>query len=91
VSFTATRWGHLLVPGPAGERTPTAGDCYRFVLMQPEVDVVIAGPANGAQLREAIATVSRGPMAPDELAWIRGVGDRVYAGGGVRANLGERF
>jgi len=41
VSFTGTSWGQLLNPRytPDGERTPTASDCYRFVLSHPDVDV----------------------------------------------------
>src|SRR6185295_7078087 len=32
VSYTATSWKQLMNPGkaPAGEKVPTAGDCYRF-------------------------------------------------------------
>ena len=53
VSFTATSWGQLLgkptlqgrLTGthrlPESERAPTAGDCYRYVLSRPEVDVLI--------------------------------------------------
>ena len=80
VVYTATRWGHLLDPRrlPADEPTPRASDCYRFVLTQPLVDVCITGPADADQLREALATLDRGPMSDDELAWMRRVGDHVY-------------
>jgi hypothetical protein len=55
VAYTATRWGALLDPAltPAGEPTPRGSDCYRFALTRSEVDVVIAGPKNGAELDEA--------------------------------------
>lgn len=41
VSFTATSWRQLMDPKktPAGEKTPTALDCYRFVLSNEAVDV----------------------------------------------------
>jgi aryl-alcohol dehydrogenase-like predicted oxidoreductase len=79
VAYTATRWGALLDPQltPAGDPTPRGSDCYRFALTRPEVDVVIAGPKNGAELDEAMAALDRGPMSEDELAWMRRVGDAV--------------
>jgi hypothetical protein len=56
-AYTATRWGSLLDPKrlPAGERAPSAADCYRFCLSHPGVDMVLCGPADtGVQVaREA--------------------------------------
>ena len=82
VSFTATNWGQLLKPGkvPRGERVPTAADCYRFALTRPEVDVCLTGPANAAQMDEALRTLDLGPMNEDELAWMRRVGAAVRGG-----------
>jgi hypothetical protein len=79
IAYTATRWGALLdrTLVPPGEPVPRASDCYRFALSRPEVDVVISGPANGAELDEALAALDRGPMTEDELAWMRRVGDGV--------------
>jgi aryl-alcohol dehydrogenase-like predicted oxidoreductase len=84
VSFTATSWRQLLSPKriPPGEKTPTAADCYRFVLSQPAVDVCMTGPANPAQFNEALEALHRGPMAEDELAWMRRVGDAIYSKAG---------
>jgi aryl-alcohol dehydrogenase-like predicted oxidoreductase len=91
VSFTATGVKSLLgkgplqgfLPGmrrlPKSERVPTAADCYRFVLTRPEVDVCLTGPANAAQMEEALEALRRGPMSEDELAWMRRVG-RAVAG-----------
>jgi len=89
VSFTATSWGQLLgkgllqgiLPGahrlPKSERVPTAADCYRYVLTRPEVDVCLTGPANAAQMEEALEALRFGPMSADELAWMRRVGRAV--------------
>ncbi len=79
VAFTATRWGSLVDPSktPAGEPTPRASDCYRFALTHPAVDVVLAGPRDGAELDEALAAIDRGPMSDDELAWMKRVGQAV--------------
>ncbi|HEY6461532.1 MAG TPA: aldo/keto reductase [Polyangiaceae bacterium] len=79
VAFTATRWGTLMNPAftPANEPVPTAGDCYRFALSNPSVDVCLAGPRNGAELDHALAAVARGPMTDDEMQWMRRVGAHV--------------
>ncbi len=80
VAFTATCWRQLLKASPAkldGLPAPTAGDCYRFALSHPDVDVCLTGPADDAQLRHALDAVARGPMAADELEWMRAVGERL--------------
>ncbi|HUI76979.1 MAG TPA: aldo/keto reductase [Bryobacteraceae bacterium] len=76
VAFTATSWGQLLSPrrAPAGERVPTASDCYRFVLTRSEVDVCISGPKNAGQMEAALDALRRGPMDEEELAWMRRIG-----------------
>lgn len=81
VAFTATRWGTFLDPRftPASEPAPTAGDCYRFALSNPAVDVCLAGPRDGVELDHALAAVDRGPMTDDEIAWMRRVGAHVRA------------
>ena len=80
IAYTATRWGDLLDPGkmPAGETPPTASDCYRFVLNQPEVDLVLCGPANRSQMQEALRALARGPLPPDEIERMQRIGDHIY-------------
>ncbi len=80
VVFTATRWGKLLDPKkmPAGEKAPTAGDCYRFVLSHPSVDVCMSGAKTIDQMRENLAALDAGPMSPEELDRMRRIGDFVY-------------
>src|SRR5262249_36274173 len=79
VAYTATRWGGLIDRRlvPASEELPRASDCYRFALGNPAVDVVLCGPKDGAELDEAMAALDRGALAPDELAWMKRVGDGV--------------
>jgi predicted aldo/keto reductase-like oxidoreductase len=79
VSFTGTSWGQLMNPKytPAGERTPTASDCYRFVLSHPDVDVCATGPASADHVQHAIEARELGPMQDEELAWMRRVGVEV--------------
>jgi aryl-alcohol dehydrogenase-like predicted oxidoreductase len=81
VAYTATRWGNLVDPKltPPGEPTPRASDCYRFALSDPHVNVVLAGPRNGAELDEAMQALDRGPLSEDEQAWMRRVGAHIRA------------
>jgi aryl-alcohol dehydrogenase-like predicted oxidoreductase len=86
VAFTATRHMSLVNSKkiPAGEKRPTAVDCYRFVLSNPHVDVVITGPKNEDQMRQNLAGINQGPLNEDEMVWMRRIGDYVY--GKKRAN-----
>ncbi len=80
VVFTATKYMTLSRSRriPDNEKRPAAGDCYRFVLSNPNVDVVITGPKTPEQLRENVTEIAKGPMTPEELEWMRRVGDYVY-------------
>jgi aryl-alcohol dehydrogenase-like predicted oxidoreductase len=82
VAYTATSRGQLLDPRklPAGERVPTAADCYRFALTRSEVDVCMSGPKTAEQMEAALEALRRGPMDEEELAWMRRVG-AAHAGG----------
>ena len=82
VSYTATRWGKLLrrpKGWPAAERIATAGDCCRFVLSHPNVDVCLTAPRRQRELEENLAAVARGPLPEEELAFLRRFGDAVHA------------
>ncbi|MCP4231947.1 MAG: aldo/keto reductase [bacterium] len=80
VAFTTTRNGSLMKSGkiPKEERKPTAGDCYRFALTNPSIDVAITGASNAKQLEQNLSEVARGPMDDEELARMRRIGDCVY-------------
>lgn len=75
LAYTATSWRRLLKP-PQGWQGPTmtAGDCYRFQLSSPHVDLALTGPATRAQLEENLAALAKGPLAADEERWIREYG-----------------
>jgi aryl-alcohol dehydrogenase-like predicted oxidoreductase len=76
VAYTSTSWGELMNPKlvPAGERLPTATDCYRFVLSNPFIDACWQGARTAAELDGAIQALDRGKMDEEELAWMRRVG-----------------
>ena len=81
ISYTATRWTYLLrrpKGWPKGARIPTAGDCYRFVLSNPQVHTVLTAPRNERELRENLAAVRKGPLDGDDMQFMREFGDAVY-------------
>ena len=90
LAYTATRWGHLCDPAkmPAGESPPPARDCYRFALSNPDVDLVLCGPRDRKQMQEALRALDAGPLAPDELARLRRIGDHIY--GRYRPQFAEK-
>jgi aryl-alcohol dehydrogenase-like predicted oxidoreductase len=79
ITYTATRWGDLLKPGkmPPGEKPMKGADCYRFVLSNPNVDVCMTGPSSVAQMREALTALDLGPLTPEEMQRVKGIGDYV--------------
>ncbi len=80
VSFTATRWGHLLNPKrmPQGEMPPSAPDCYRFVLSHPGVDVCLVGPRTREQMEEDLQVLDLGPLDEEGLSRMRRIGGHIY-------------
>ena len=80
VAYTATSWRKLLKKPSAWEGAPmTAGDCYRFCLSNPHVDVALTGPANMKQLDENFAAMEKGPLSSEEDDWMRRFGKVVHA------------
>jgi aryl-alcohol dehydrogenase-like predicted oxidoreductase len=79
VAYTATSWRKLLRP-PKGWSGPpmNAGECYRFCLTNPNVDVVLTAPASRAELEANLREVARGPLEPDRLADVREFGRAVH-------------
>jgi len=79
VCYTATSHRKLL-KAPRGWTGPvmTAGDCYRFCLTSPHVDVVLTAPKTVAELRQNLAALERGPLTEEELRWMRDFGARVH-------------
>ncbi len=81
ISYTATRWGRLLVRPrgwPKSEPIATPGQCYRFVLSNPQVQVALTAPSNERQLLDNLREVERGPLPDDEMAFMRRFGAYVH-------------
>ena len=83
ISFTATRWGHLLKPSrmPKGEKPLTSSECYRFVLSNPYVHLCLSGPKNREEMRAALETLEDSPLDEKEMERIRRIGDHVHKRG----------
>jgi predicted aldo/keto reductase-like oxidoreductase len=91
VGYTALAWGQLIRPLKGVEMPSWPGRdnfngpplspelCYRFVLTNPHVHVVLTAPQNRHQLEQNMGSLSRGPLEPDEMAWIRQYGQLVKA------------
>ena len=79
VAYTATSWRKLLKrpKGWSGDAM-TAGDCYRFCLSSPHVDVVLTGPSDERELDENLAALDKGPLTDDEMKWMRDFGRAVH-------------
>lgn len=79
VAYTATAWRKLL-KRPKGWDGPvmTPGDCYRFCLSSPHVDLALCGPASAAQLDENLDALERGPLSDEETRWMREFGRAVH-------------
>jgi hypothetical protein len=79
VAYTATSWRKLLrAPRGWAGRAMTAGECYRWVLSSPHVDVVLCGPRTVEEWRADLAAVREGPLPEPELAWMRELGRAVH-------------
>lgn len=78
VAYTATAWRKLLRAPRGWNRPPmTAGDCYRFCLSSPHVDVTLTGPKTWGELDESLRALDQGPLTPDEDRWMRELGAKV--------------
>lgn len=79
VAYTATSWRKLLKrPSGWDGNVMSAGDCYRFCLSSPHVDVALTGPATRAQFEENLAAVRKGPLSAEEANWMREFGRAVH-------------
>jgi aryl-alcohol dehydrogenase-like predicted oxidoreductase len=81
ISYTATRWSFLLRRNrkwPKDKKIPSAGQCYRFVLSNPNVHVCLTAPRNLQQFEENIESLNQGPLDDEEMAFIKKYGDVVH-------------
>ena len=79
--FNSTRWGHLFDPRwiPQDEKPPRPIDLYRYVLSNPNIDMVLTAPQTIQQLEENLSTLEMGPVSEEERAWLERIGYHVHA------------
>jgi aryl-alcohol dehydrogenase-like predicted oxidoreductase len=79
LAYTGTAWRRLL-RRPRGWDGPvmTAGDCYRFQLSSPHVDVALTGPSSRAEVEQNLDALAKGPLTEDEASWMRAFGRAVH-------------
>ena len=79
VAYTATSWTRLLRKSRRYDGPPmTAGDCYRFCLSSPHVDVVLTAPGKAERLHENMAALEKGPLTAEEAERFRAFGRAVH-------------
>ncbi len=87
ISYTALAWQQLISPMKGIEMAPwpsskeeakipplTPELCYRFVLSNPHVHLVLTGPKNREQLMMNFRAMQQGALTPEEMDWIREYG-----------------
>ncbi len=89
ITYTALAWGQLtrplngvdMVPWPGKEQTDvpplTPELCYRFVLTNPHVHMVLTGPKDREQLRQNLKAIQQGALSSEELSWVQQYGRQV--------------
>lgn len=74
IAYTALAWGQLIRP-IRGMMPPLSPElCYRFVLSNPNVHVVLTAPRNRQQLSQNLGAVGQGALNPDEMSRVRQYG-----------------
>jgi aryl-alcohol dehydrogenase-like predicted oxidoreductase len=87
VSYTALAWQQLINPVKGIEMDPWPGSreeakmppltpeiCYRFVLSNPHIHLVLTGPKNREQLMMNFRATQQGALTAQELNWVRQYG-----------------
>ncbi len=90
VSYTALAWQQLISPVKGIDVDPWPGSsqgdeippltpelCYRFVLSNPHVHLVLTGPKNREQLMMNLGALQQGALTREELDWIRHYGQLI--------------
>jgi aryl-alcohol dehydrogenase-like predicted oxidoreductase len=89
VAYTAVAWRQLIRPVKGIEMPPWPGEssekmppltpdlCYRFVLTNPHVHLVLTGPRSREELAQNLASLERGPLSDEQMTWIRAYGKKL--------------
>jgi len=82
VVFTATAHKKLIIHSNFSEgfEIPSPADCYRFVLKNPFVNVVMTAPSNYNQLIENLKILEEPTIDEEKYLKMRKLGDLIYKG-----------
>ncbi len=87
VTFTGLRWRALLEATsdcPEGFEPPSAAECYRFCLANPDVAVALAAPGDRSELEHTLTLLGDWrPPSEDSYEAMRSHGDRVRRRAGI--------
>ena len=80
ICYNATRWGHLFDPRwmPEGVEPPSPVAHYRYVLSNPNIDMVLTAPSTFEQLQENLRILESGPVSDEERHVLERTGDHVH-------------
>lgn len=80
VAYTALAWAQLIREVKGIDMPPlTPEQCYRFVLSNPHVHLVLTGPKNREQLASNLKALEQGPLDDEEMAHVRAYGKAIKA------------
>jgi hypothetical protein len=81
ICYNSTRWGHLFDPRwmPPAARLPRPVDLYRYVLSNPNIEMVLSAPQTSDQLEENVKALEMEPVTAHEKEWLETIGDHVRA------------
>ena len=89
ISYTALAWGQLIKPFQEINMLPWPGEekqdvppltpelCYRFVLSNQHVHIVLTGPKSRTQLEQNLKVLQKGPLIKEEMHWVREYGKKL--------------
>ncbi len=80
ICFNSTRWGHLFDSRwmPENTKVPRPVDLYRYVLSNPNIQMVLTAPETMEELRENLTTLQSKPITEEERRWLETIGDHVH-------------
>lgn len=80
IAYTATCWRRLLKKPKKWQqkRIPIAGDCYRLVLSNENVDICLMAPRNIKEFNENLGQIRKGKLSDEDFAFMLQFGDYVY-------------
>jgi aryl-alcohol dehydrogenase-like predicted oxidoreductase len=82
VAFTCTRWGTLLKGHPQwNQSSPTAADCYHYVLQNSAIHAALTAPATVNQLQQNLTALTAPRLSIKDVEHWQSYGNLIYGSG----------